>query len=253
MSRVIDLTGMRFGRLVVLSLDAKRAAGGGSKWLCRCDCGIEKIVTGQALNHGKTRSCGCFGLERFTQRVTTHGRSKEKLSEHGIWALMRRRCNNPKDKRYADYGGRGITVCARWDSFENFLADMGPMPDGTSLERRNNDLGYSPDNCKWATRKEQQRNRRTNRLVTFRGETKTIVEWSELLGIAENAIRTRLDRGWSVDDALTFASDTGKRKYGKTRLAIEVGAPRTSSGEWTVDVGEIATVDANGDVVTVGT
>lgn len=156
------LDGARFGRLMVL-----RRAGSNKRfnalWLCRCDCGEQAVVTSHRLISGKTLSCGCLQKER----TTTHGLSRTRT--YRIWIKMRDRCENPRSDNYPDYGGRGITVCERWREFPNFLADMGHAPDGQSLDRIDNDRGYEPTNCRWATKTVQLNNTRRNRLVTIDG------------------------------------------------------------------------------------
>lgn len=122
---------------------------------------------------------------------------------------MRQRCENPKDEHYPDYGGRGIRVCERWQTYENFLEDMGAKPERMTLDRVRVEGHYEPGNCRWATVTEQNRNKRTNRMVTFRGETKCVAEWASAFGVSRNIILYRLDTGWSVEDALT----TPKRRY----------------------------------------
>lgn len=156
--RLKDLTGKRFDRLFVLSRgsdDRNRLL----KWICRCDCGTEKEVYGCALTRGLTRSCGCLTKELPNSNLQ-HGRTG--TAEHRAWVNMRRRCHDPKCPEFIYYGKRGITVCERWrDSFINFLEDMGPKPTPAhSIERLDNDLGYFPSNCKWATKNEQALNRR---------------------------------------------------------------------------------------------
>lgn len=131
-------------------------------------------------------------------------RGKLRRSEHWIWADMRQRCNNPKDCAYGDYGGRGIKVCSRWRIFENFLADMGTRPTSRhTLDRKDNDGPYSPENCRWSTRKEQANNRRSSRRITWGTETKTLAEWSDQLGLTRHAIEWRLASGWSINAALS--------------------------------------------------
>ena len=131
----------------------------------------------------------------------THGRWRDKVYQ--VWGSMRARCNNPTHKAWRNYGGRGITVCPEWDDFAVFIKDMGERPDGLTLERIDNNQGYSPDNCKWATRKEQLSNTRTNHNLTFEGRTQPIVQWQRELGFKKTLINNRIKRGWSVERALT--------------------------------------------------
>jgi hypothetical protein len=118
------------------------------------------------------------------------------------WSHMIQRCTNPKSQDWPNYGGRGITICDRWFVFSNFAADMGERPYGTTLDRKDNEKGYSPDNCKWSTRVEQERNKRSNRRLIVEGVSRTVAEWAELLGIRANTITLRLRRGWPVERAL---------------------------------------------------
>ena len=131
-----------------------------------------------------------------------HGKSK--TPSYGIWRAMHDRCKNPKSHAWDLYGGRGITVCEEWGSFENFYADMGDVPAGMSLDRKNNDKGYSPDNCRWASREEQGRNRRTNHHLTYQGKTQCIADWADELGMSPSTILSRvLGMGWTTERALT--------------------------------------------------
>lgn len=155
-------SGDRFGRLVVLSRAHKNSPG--TYWLCRCDCGTERIIMGSALKRGRTKSCGCLQRETVRAMLLTHGDSCRGrwAPEYTAWIDMRKRCNDPHHKWYPSYGGRDIAVCPQWVcSYETFLADMGRRPSaGHSLDRINNNGDYTPQNCRWATRSQQQRNKR---------------------------------------------------------------------------------------------
>lgn len=200
--RVADLRGMRFERLRVLSL--ARVERAGAYWLCRCDCGGEVTLQACALRTGHSRSCGCLKHEVDVARraCVTHGKSK--TAEYKTWSKMIGRCENPRDGGFSDYGGRGITVCRRWrSSFENFLADMGPRPAGLTIERVDNNKGYSPANCRWATRAEQRLNTRRTVRLTYRGETLPLKEWAKRVGISYAALYLRVHRRhWPVARAL---------------------------------------------------
>jgi hypothetical protein len=164
-----DLSGQRFGRLVAL-VPAYRKPVRGWYWHCRCDCGSEKIIHGPNLTNGDTRSCGCLKKEAQKRPRPGHGRRHghsprgTRTPTYESWAAMIKRCTNPKIKYFKYYGGRGIRVCERWRSFENFLADMGERPEGTTIDRYPDKNGnYEPGNCRWATSKEQGRNKRKRR------------------------------------------------------------------------------------------
>lgn len=180
MPSVIDMTGRRFGWWMVETRDADARY-----WNCVCDCGSRKRVLGSNLRRGLTRSCGCQNVAATKIRNATHGASRvgSRMAEYRIWAGMRNRCNNTAEVRFADYGGRGIRVCERWDKFENFLADMGNRPSPQhSLDRIDVNGNYEPGNCRWATRKEQARNARSNKRWTLNGHTMTQSELCERFG-----------------------------------------------------------------------
>lgn len=200
--RFIDMTGKRIGRLVVLGFAGYRHEQ--ATWVCRCDCGQQTVVFGSALRRKKpTRSCGCLAREAASTNNSTHGLTR--TPEHYAWCNMRGRCENPTDLAYSRYGGRGIKVCERWHIFENFLADMGKRPTAHhSLDRIDNDGDYCPENCRWATRRQQTNNRRGNRILTHNGESLTVSQWSRKLGIKTATIISRLNiHGWSVEKTLS--------------------------------------------------
>jgi len=221
--RSIDMTGQRFGRWLVVGR-AERPAGisnRDARWEVVCDCGNRAIVTRTSLVSGDSQSCGCLQREHAsqvtTERFRTHGMTE--TSEYNIWCIMKRRCANPKSISYPLYGERGITVCERWlESFENFYADMGPRPTPQhSIDRIDNNLGYSPENCRWATQLEQQNNRRTTHQVTYNGKTLTLLEWSKETGIPVKLLRSRYQQGMPIEDVFFNGaySHNGKRSKSK--------------------------------------
>jgi len=158
-SAVIDMAGKRFGKLLVLD---RAPVAGKAHWQCVCDCGARTVVAGPNLRFGHTKSCGCIRSDKAVK----HGQARrsKRAPEFSVWAGMLSRCRNPNNKSYPNYGGRGITVCARWHDFANFLTDMGSRPSAAhTIERVNNSLGYGPDNCVWATRDVQANNQRPRR------------------------------------------------------------------------------------------
>lgn len=160
MRKALDLTGQVFNRLTVIKPAEK--ISGRLAWLCECSCGNTKIATTKALRKGVCGSCGCLYNDSGKVNASTHEMTG--TPEHNTWCSMRKRCNNPNHPAYHNYGGRGIKVCSEWDSFEQFYSDMGARPEGDySLERIDNEKGYSANNCKWATRLEQANNKRTNK------------------------------------------------------------------------------------------
>jgi hypothetical protein len=162
----VNLIGQRYGRLSVIERAPMKGACKSPRWLCECDCGQSREVIQEHLRAGRTRSCGCLTREPRTNVPTKHGHTRNRhcSPEYCAWRGAKSRCENQNHDRYADYGGRGIRMCERWSSsFEAFFADMGPRPSGRSLERINNNGHYEPGNCKWATRAEQERNKRARR------------------------------------------------------------------------------------------
>ena len=217
MSRYIDRTGQRYGKLTVVSFQGTSPRRI-SMWLCLCDCGAEKLVRGDSLATGNTTSCGCYQQEKLLEANTKHGQSSREgsTSAYQIWQQMRDRCSNTGNKRYSSYGGRGITVCERWASFENFFADMGEKPDGLSLDREDNSKGYSPDNCRWATLEQQSNNTRRNRFVVYQGESLTVAQLAIKVDMKYSILHSRIKLGWDVNDAVTlpFQSNGGTKRKG---------------------------------------
>lgn len=211
--------GDRYGRLVIVA-EAGRQSNGSRAALCRCDCGAETTVRFSRLATGSTKSCGCLAAE--THR--THGMSES--STFVSWMSMLNRCYNEKTPNYANYGARGIAVCQRWrESFENFLADMGERPEGKTLDRYPDKNGnYEPENCRWATYQEQNRNRRSNSLLTYNGVTKCIAEWAAEFNVNADAISWRLKRGWSAHEALTTQTVLGANQQRRGTAASRAAA-----------------------------
>lgn len=173
-------------------------------YLCRCSCGTEKYVNASNLRRGRTFGCGCERNIQTSNRSKSHGQSKTPL--YAVWLQAKYRCRNPRHKQYEDYGGRGINICESWfNSFEAFKEDMGEPPfDGAMLERVDNSKGYTPSNCIWATRTQQNRNRRNTRLFEFNGVSMVLAEWAKKLSINQKTLVSRLyGYGWSVEKAFT--------------------------------------------------
>lgn len=208
---MIDITGKKYGDLTALYY-IKRGRSGGV-WICRCDCGNEKGIRSHALRTGATKSCGCKSSQYRGEKMIRHGHSKKRnrTREYSSWSAIISRCTNENDKFYSKYGGAGIFVCDRWLLFDNFLEDMGIRPQGTSIDRINNDDGYYKENCRWATRKEQQRNRSANRWFMFRGEMVIFVELCERFKINQSTVIARLKRGWGVEDSFSIVPSLGNR------------------------------------------
>ena len=196
-----DLTGKRFGRLTVLRRDTERIA---KKryiyWVCRCDCGVIKSVESMKLKSGRTKSCGCLKRERFYNMSHTEFSDFHNANHriYKIWNSMNSRCFNQNHKSYKNYGGRGITVCIDWQGesgFFNFLnwSNENGYKEGLSIDRVDVNGGYSPDNCRWITMKEQQYNKSSNRMITYKGETRSFAEWCSILGFTVNTMRHRID------------------------------------------------------------
>jgi len=202
----MDLTGHTFSSLTVLSRAPtawrKNGRQMATMWHCRCKCGKVSIVSTGNLRSGGTRSCGCLLMEIMATQFKTHGRTE--THAYRTWCRIKGRCYNPLTSNYYHYGAKGVTVCDRWlNSFENFYSDMGDPPSlGHSIDRKDNSLGYAPDNCKWSTRIEQASNKGNNVFITFNGQSKTLSEWARELGMKRGALYYRL-KTWPIDKAFS--------------------------------------------------
>ena len=203
-----DATGKTFGRLTVVKYLGRcyRSSGSFSHvWSANCSCGV-KGVTVKSSHLNTTKSCGCFARETWSERAFVHGArgssDEDRTPTYITWSHMRRRCSNPNNKDFKNYGERGITVCDSWGQFKNFLTDMGERPPHMTLDRIDNNGNYEKNNCRWATRKEQGRNTRSNRIITYNGRDQPMVAWAEEYGINASTLGTRLNK-WSIKKALT--------------------------------------------------
>jgi|ERR1035437_429057 hypothetical protein len=206
---MIDLIGKDFGRLTVMEVSHKDKWGK-VYWKCKCICGKETQVPYNNLKSGNSTSCGCFHDELAKKNATIHG--KYGIRIYVIWRNVHQRTQNKNHPQYPNYGGRGIKLNKRWFVFENFFNDLNVGYEkhckefgikNTSIDRKNNEGNYCKSNCIWSTQSEQQRNKRNNRLLTFKDKTHTLAEWSEIVGINYGCLRARLKKGWSVERVLT--------------------------------------------------
>lgn len=207
-SKPIDISGQRFGRLTVSEMTDQRRKSS-VMWRCLCDCGNIVIAASGDLRTGHTRSCGCLKLEILKARVTKHGASGTRL--YMIWQEMIARCHRQENVSFKFYGARGISVCDEWKtSFEAFAADMGDRPLGCSLERKNNNLNYNKENCKWATHTDQMNNRRGNIIISFDGQEMTMAQFARFIGFPYAKVRSAIKRG--VTSIKGYEIKAGKRK-----------------------------------------
>lgn len=199
--KISDLIGKKYGRLTVIEYHGLNNRGK-SMWKCRCECGNTSVVLGNRLTSGHTKSCGCYSVELTKDRFTTHGMSNTRLYQ--IWQGMLKRCNNEKSPIYKHYGERGIRVCDEWRGFEEFCnwAIHNGYSETLTLDRIDNNGNYSPNNCRWVDMKTQERNTSRNRYLTFRGETRCLMEWAEKLNINYRTLQDRICvRKWSIERA----------------------------------------------------
>lgn len=204
-ARTESLVEQRFGKLFVVSYLGRHGKRRANAWLCYCECGNWSAVVGDNLRRGNSTNCGCVNDRRIGSLLRTHGLAN-KSPEYFIWKSIRGRCNNPKDTAFDNYGGRGIALCDRWNDFALFLEDVGPRPSPNhSLDRIDNDGNYEPSNCRWATKAEQNNNKRSNHAITFQGQTKNLQQWVKEHRISKHIYYRALLLGKTRADALAYA------------------------------------------------
>jgi hypothetical protein len=226
-SNRIDMTGKVFGKLTVLNYSSTVKSR--AIWVALCECGTTKTYVGANLRNGNTKSCGCVGREKASiylkQLKTTHGRTDS--GAWNSWRSMHDRCLRPLHKSFYRYGS--IKICDRWlNNFIAFFDDMGERPIGTTLDRIDNELNYSPDNCKWSSFKDQARNRRNSKKLTHNGETKTVAEWSEVLGIHPSTISKRILKPHLSIDQILSINDLRNSGYPVQSRMVERGGKRVA-------------------------
>lgn len=219
---MIELTNKRVNKLLVV----RRVENVGRQpaWLCRCDCGNEKRILGMHLRAGKPVDCGCEYSERQRASHIRHGMTD--TPEWRAWKSMLDRCLNDKHPSWKHYGGRGITVCKRWLVFENFYADMGPRPESMSLDRIDNDKGYRPSNCRWASQAEQQNNRRSNVYLTLDGVTMTMKQWATYFGVRYSVVKERHQSGLT---GMELFASSPRKEY---KRLIEFDGTAKTIAQW---------------------
>lgn len=226
-----ELTGQRFGRLTVVEYD--HTHNGSAYWKCKCDCGNEKIISSNSLTQGNATSCGCYRKEYVSAQKKTHGMSKTRIYRE--FRAMKTRCTNENIEEHHRYSGRGINICDEWmgkGGFERFMkwAYANGYSDDLSIDRIDNDKGYSPDNCRWVDRITQANNTSLNHNITINGETHTMMEWSQITGISYSAIKGRINKlGWSPEEALGFREHS---KITKTSRVITIDNESYTMAEW---------------------
>lgn len=203
MGKIIDLTGQRFGKLVVIKREGSDKFKH-STWLCKCNCGNIKIVDSSHLKNGSTRSCGCLAKELLSKRMSKHNMSETRINR--IWLRMRNRCNNKNNEQYKNYGGRGIKVCDEWldkeNGFINFYnwAINNGYKENLSIDRIDVNGDYEPNNCRWITMFDQQSNKRNNHFIEYYGKIYTVSQLSRYLKINKDTLIKRINNNWEMED-----------------------------------------------------
>lgn len=207
-----ELVGKRFGKLIVVSRFAENTKSGKAQWVCKCDCGNTTIVPTYRLTMGETQSCGC---KKFESHNKKHGMKHTRI--YSIWCGVKKRCNNPKCKNYNLYGGSGISICEEWNNdfmaFYEWSMKNG-YQDSLTIDRIDSSKGYSPDNCRWATRKEQNNNRRNNLKISYNGRTQTLKQWCDELNLKYELVRSRIkDSGMTFEEAICAGDPKESNHY----------------------------------------
>ena len=230
--------GIHHDYLTIIKLLDERDSSGDAMFLCRCDCGTEKKI--KAGNVLKYKSCGCMRYKLIAEKATKHGHSKSRL--YNVWSTMKSRCFYEKNRSYKNYGGRGITVCPEWANdfaaFEKWSYENGFDENATrkecTIERIDPNGNYEPSNCTWKNMKEQCNNKRNNHILTYKGETHTISEWAEKLGIKTSSLITRVHLGWSVERILGEPI--------KSEMLLEYHGVKKTIKEWAKEMGVLPRV-----------
>jgi hypothetical protein len=212
----IVMIGKRFNRLTVIGESQRKSTNRGKVWYCLCDCGAFSHVEGSQLRGNHVKSCGCLRRENHLKSIIKHGNtwSTGRTKEYVAWANMLTRCRNPRSSSFDRYGVRGIKVCEEWEKdFAAFLKDMGSCPHGFSLDRINNNGDYCPNNCRWATLKEQANNKRNNRIVDWNNKHYTLAELADSWGVSWFFIRDRLRSGKSLHEIWELTKQTPSRAW----------------------------------------
>ena len=219
--RITNSIGMKFGKLTIIGVSHKN--GSGKNYAkCKCECGNIIDVLPNSLFNNESKSCGCSKLNNpmlANNKSTSSGNYKDGRTKHslyGTWTQMINRCENPKSKHYDRYGGRGIKVCEEWHDFWSFVKwsdSIGGKPNGYTLDRIDNDGNYCPENFRWADWGTQMSNKSSNRYITYNGKTQTIHQWSIDIGLNEQTLTNRINRGWSIERALTTKPNIGNNQY----------------------------------------
>ena len=221
--------GMIFARWTVLSRETE-PGGNPVKWKVRCVCGTEKVISGKTLLNGHSKSCGCYGKE--VHLVHGHGSRHKRSPLYTCWFNLIQRCTNPKNKQFPGYGGRGITVCIRWRIFTCFLEDMGPTwKEGLTIDRRNNDLGYSPENCHWITKQKNCSNTRNSVVIEYQGRQMVLAEWARELGINVGTLARRYRNGWSPERMFNQSIES------RPKIFLEYDGRRMTISDWARELG----------------